>query len=53
MFLHLPDPQTALTAARRVLITGGKIVILDVDFDSIVVTSATGDHRSAGRRLAS
>ncbi|MGR7002210.1 methyltransferase domain-containing protein [Yinghuangia aomiensis] len=38
VYLHLADAAAAIAEARRVLVPGGRIVLADPDFDSVVLT---------------
>jgi SAM-dependent methyltransferase len=45
---HLPDPRPALAEARRVLVPGGRFVLVDVENDLWIIDS---DDRSLSRTL--
>ena len=37
LFLHVPDPGSVLKELRRVVRTGGKVVVMDWDFETVAV----------------
>lgn len=48
LYQHLDDPARALAEARRVLAPGGRIVLADQDWDTLVVDG----ERELGRRVS-
>jgi len=43
VFHHLVDPQTALAEMARVTRPGGRVVVCDTDYDTLVVEAADGE----------
>lgn len=39
LYQHLPEPVEALAEARRVLVPGGRIVLVDQDWDAVLLDS--------------
>jgi ubiquinone/menaquinone biosynthesis C-methylase UbiE len=48
LYQHLPEPARALAEARRALVPGGRIVLLDQDWDGMLLDS---DDRATTRRI--
>jgi ubiquinone/menaquinone biosynthesis C-methylase UbiE len=48
MLMHVPDAQQALSELVRVTRPGGRVVVFDFDWDTVVVDS---DHRAVTRRI--
>ncbi|MDH5633948.1 MAG: methyltransferase domain-containing protein [Gammaproteobacteria bacterium] len=49
LLIHVPDPRKALQEMCRVLKPGGKIVVQDVDWESMVIAC---DNHALGRRFS-
>jgi SAM-dependent methyltransferase len=47
-FMHLPDPAATLTDMRRVTRPGGRVLVYEVDFETLTVDMS---DRSATRRI--
>lgn len=50
MLVHVEDPQTAIAEMARVLIPGGRIAILEPDFNAMVINTDDPDLATAVRQ---
>ncbi|HEY8408978.1 MAG TPA: methyltransferase domain-containing protein, partial [Gaiellaceae bacterium] len=49
---HIPEPSTALTEARRVLRSGGRVIVFDGDYETTTVARGETDPLQACVRAA-
>ncbi|MGH3165670.1 MAG: methyltransferase domain-containing protein, partial [Trebonia sp.] len=49
---HVPDPDAAIAELVRVTVPGGRVCVIDTDWDSFLVDGVTTEHIDLLKRLA-